>query len=254
MKKFFSIRTSTAHKAIAFICLLVGTVVAWQIRSVSENIRNAPHEVARAENLIVELLSERDRNQALFLQAQEYRMQIEYYEERAVSSAAWLAGQFRDAQIAAGLVDLEGPGVIFTLNDSTQHIPGTTNASAYLIHDTDLLSAINELNNAGAEAISLNGERIVATSDIRCIGSTVIVNGNRYGPPFVIRAIGNPAQLETALRMPGGLMEKLTIYGINMNLQRSDSIFIPRYSGTFRFNYAAPVAAADVEQPQGGGN
>jgi uncharacterized protein YlxW (UPF0749 family) len=246
MKNIFGMKISTAHQAIALICLLIGTVITWQIRSVIQHTRNAPEQVARAENLIAELLSERDRNQALFEQAQEYRIQIERYEEQAITSSQWLAGQFRDAQIAAGLVDLEGPGVVFTLNDSADYAPGSGSASGYLIHDTDLLAAINELTNAGAEAVSLNGERIIATTDIRCVGSTVIVNGRRYGPPFVIRAIGNPEQLETALRMNGGLMEKLTIYGIYMDLQRSDLISIPRYSGTFQFRYASPVSAAET--------
>ena len=66
----------------------------------------------------------------------------------------------------------------------------------YIIHDDDLLRVINELRAAGAEAIAINGERIVAMSEIRCAGPTLSVNNNRSAPPYEIKAIGNPNNLE----------------------------------------------------------
>lgn len=77
---------------------------------------------------------------------------------------------------------MEGPGVTIILEDSSQ-ANVTGNEADYLIHDNDLLSVINELRSAGAEAISLNGERILATSEVRCTGAVVTVNGRRYAAP-----------------------------------------------------------------------
>ena len=93
--------------------------------------------------------------------------------------------------MVAGLTDVEGPGVSVILNDSKAE--NTTGDEAdYLIHDSDLLSVINELRDAGAQAISFNGERILATSEVRCAGSVVMVNGKRFAAPFIIYAIGDP--------------------------------------------------------------
>ena len=112
--------------------------------------------------------------------------------------------------MAAGLTDVEGPGVIVILSDSSQANSTTGNEADYLIHDSDLLSVINELRDAGAQAISFNGERILATSEVRCAGSVVTVNGRRFAAPFVLFAIGEPTTLYNALTMRGGVVDVLS--------------------------------------------
>ncbi len=78
-----------------------------------------------------------------------------------------------------------------------------------LIHDEDLLKLVNELKAAGAEAITVNEQRVVASTEIRCAGPTISVNNNRISPPYVIQAIGDPAGLESALKMRGVALLKL---------------------------------------------
>jgi uncharacterized protein YlxW (UPF0749 family) len=89
-----------------------------------------------------------------------------------------LAKQLERAEIMAGLTAVEGSGIIVTLRDSTTQSTNTTDPNLYVVHDTDILWIINELRDAGAEAIQLNGERIISTTEIRCAGSTVSVNNN----------------------------------------------------------------------------
>ena len=95
---------------------------------------------------------------------------------------------------------------------------------------------INELKNAGAEAISINDQRIVTTTAISCRGNTIDINGEKVGAPFVIKAIGLPEYL-SALSRPGGYMEALKEAGVNVKLEKSNSIKIPKYSGIIKFEY-----------------
>ena len=108
-----------------------------------------------------------------------------------------LAKDLTNAQFLAGLTDVKGPGVIVTLNDSKKAVgalpPGF--APPNIIHDSDIAAVVNELKASGAEAISINDQRIVAVSPVRCVGPTIMVNFTPQAPPFVIKAIGNPKTL-----------------------------------------------------------
>jgi len=136
-----------------------------------------------------------------------------------------------------GLAEVTGPGVIVTLTDSKKDINSTLDPSSLIVHDLDVLSVINELENAGAEAISINDQRIVPTSGIICGGNIIDVNKEKIGAPFVIKAIGLPEQL-AALSRPGGYLQTLKEYSIGAELKKSNNITIPKYTGAITYNYA----------------
>ena len=104
----------------------------------------------------------------------------------------------------------------------------------------DVLSVINELKNAGAEAISINDQRIVPTTGIICGGNIIDINGQKVGAPFEIKAIGLPEQL-AALERTGGYLELLKSYSIEVSLKKSNNITIPKYTGTINYQYAKSV-------------
>ncbi len=141
------------------------------------------------------------------------------------------------ALIESGACPVTGPGVVLTIADSDEKAVNFSNPNVYVVHDEDMLNIINELRAAGAEAISLNGHRLVATSEIRCAGPTISVNNERSGPPFVIKAIGNPKTMVAALKMRGGIVETLSVWGIKVAIKMQDKIVIPAYTknGTFRY-------------------
>ena len=103
-----------------------------------------------------------------------------------------LQKQLTQQQISAGITSLEGPGITVTLDDNDD-------PNRYVIHYENLLYLINDLRNAGAEGISINGQRIVVSSEIRCVGNVILVNTTRLAPPFEISVIGNPTNLENAI-------------------------------------------------------
>ena len=100
-----------------------------------------------------------------------------------------------------------------------------------------VLSVINELKNAGAEAISINNQRLVPTSSIVCGGNIIEINGEKVGAPFEIKAIGLPEQL-AALSRPGGYLEILKGATVGVELKKSNSITIPKYTGVIMYKYA----------------
>lgn len=142
-----------------------------------------------------------------------------------------------------GLTEVKGPGVKIKLQDAnvTNGLAlSTDNLSALILHDIDVRCVINELKSAGAEAISINGQRIVETSAIICVGNVIEVNGQKIGTPFEILAIGLPEQLAN-LERPGGYLHTLKGYGIQTSLEKTNNITIPKYSGTLAYEYAVDI-------------
>ena len=142
-----------------------------------------------------------------------------------------LEEELKETNILLGLTDVTGPGIIVTLSNND-----TKNIDAY-----DLLELVNELRLAGAEAISINGERIVAMSDIVDINySFIVVNGNRISSPYVVKAIGNQTYLESGLTAKEyGYMDNIIKgNGKTATLERNDNIEIPKFTGDLEMNHA----------------
>ncbi len=148
--------------------------------------------------------------------------------------------EIKNANKLLGLTDVSGSGITLTIADSkidtTQGL-GVIDVKYLLVHSTDLVKIINELKNAGAEAISINDERIVLTTAITCDGNVILANGEKIGSPFVIKAIGNPEILSGALTRPGGYLELMRSDGIQIELRKSDNITIKKYSGVLKSKY-----------------
>jgi uncharacterized protein YlxW (UPF0749 family) len=145
----------------------------------------------------------------------------------------------------AGLIAGTGQGVVITLDDSNLPRQPGEDPNLFLIHDEDLLKVINELFAAGAEAVSVNGQRIITNSEIRCVGPTIIINSIKLAPPFIIQAVGDPDILETSLKMRGGVIESLQVFGIQVNIKKQDKIDMPAYTGPIQFKYLKPVKAGE---------
>ncbi len=130
-------------------------------------------------------------------------------------------------EMQAGYQKLQGKGVIIELMDSEEEAGDGENPNNLLIHDQDILILLNDLKVAGAEALSVNGQRIVARSEIKCSGATITINGTTYGQPFIIKAIGDPKQLEAAVLSPdsyGDILQQL--YHIRLKTEIKDFVEI----------------------------
>ena len=139
-----------------------------------------------------------------------------------------------------GNTEVIGKGIVITVTDGDGSSLNGNFASDYIVHDGDLYELVNALKNAGAEAISINNQRIISTSSISCAGNVVLINGEKVGVPFVIQAIGAPVKLYGAVTIDNGYMDWMIRDGVDVQIEQIDkeSIVIPKYDGVYKFEHA----------------
>lgn len=146
----------------------------------------------------------------------------------------------------SGHLALEGPGILIKMYDNPEDEIIGKDVNDDVIHDVDVLNILNDLRVAGAEAISINGERVVASSELKCRGPVIGINGISIGTPFIISAIGDQKLLMASVNAPGTYGDALkNIFAIGFEPEIKDDLFIPAYSGDFSFNYARPKGEGD---------
>ncbi|MBQ9614985.1 MAG: DUF881 domain-containing protein [Selenomonadaceae bacterium] len=214
--------------SIACVCMVLGFMLAVQFRTTQDIKGNVPFQ--RVEELSARLLETEQERDGL-------REELKLLRENTASSMGT-----DELRKQAGFTALEGEGIIVRMDDSTMTSKAGENPNLYLIHDDDLLRVINELRAAGAEAISVNGQRLIGTSEIRCAGPTLSVNNVRSSAPFEIRAIGEKKTLENAIKMRGGVAETLKVWGIQLETELSDNVRVPAYKGSLKFVYGHEIA------------
>jgi uncharacterized protein YlxW (UPF0749 family) len=229
------------------IWLVVGLLLGMAFKE-QTRIRTAELPSARLPDLARAYVQEKRSNAALEEEIRQLRQRINELENAFASGtkqAQVLNQSLQEAKMIAGLQEVEGPGIELILQDSKKRPPGDSPEllpELYTIHDYDLLRVVNELRQAGAEAISINGQRIVSTTGIRCTGPVVFINDVKMASPFVVLAIGDPKTLVGALEMPGGALADLKSVDPKMvQIRRLDTVRIPAYSGSTQFRYARPV-------------
>ena len=217
--------------SIAIVCVILGVMLAVQFRTTKTIRSSLPYQ--RVEDLSQRLLSvekERDAIQA----------QLRNLHQRSASDAATI--EMDTLKMDAGMVPVQGPGIIITVDDTKLSAPlGNKNPNLYLIKDEDILKILNELRAGGAEAISINNQRIIASSEFRTAGSFFSVNNKSLSSPLEIKVIGDPAALENSLKNKGGVIETLQFWGIRVTVQKQDILLIPAFKGLLRFIHAKPV-------------
>lgn len=131
----------------------------------------------------------------------------------------------------SGRTDIEGLGIMITMTDSDRDAYNGEDPNDLIIHDIDILRLLNDLRKSGATAISINGERVLGKTQIKCSGSTITVNDTTYGQPFVIRAIGDIDSLNAAVLSPESYTYSLKeVYGINIEVESINNMKIKRIS------------------------
>ncbi len=233
-----------AQIAMGLVCVVLGFAITIQLRSVQKNNGAGTISGLRAAEIQNMYQKEKEKNEALYLDYERIKNDLDQYKEAIADTNATtslLKEQLDNAEILAGMKEVEGPGVVVKMNDGTKTpLPGEPE-SLYWLHDSDILLVINELKDAGAEAISINGERLTSISEVRCVGSVLSINNVRTGAPFIINAIGDPKTLESAMLFKGGVIADIAAY-CEVDVKTSEKIVVPAYKGAINFKYATPTA------------
>lgn len=157
-----------------------------------------------------------------------------------------LSEDIRKNKISSGQMDLVGPGISISMYDNPEERMFGYDLNNDVIHDIDILNIINDLRVAGAEAISINGERVISTSEIKCGGPIIRINDRSSGTPFKISAIGDPKLLMASVSAPGTNGDILkNVYNKGFDVEVEDEVRIPSFEGIFNFKYAKPLGEGD---------
>lgn len=234
----------TNKKKIALVlgimCFALTASICVQIRTVKNTTSKLSNNYEQ-NNLRAEVLKYKERYDNLLKETDKIDLQLQEQINKATENNSGLEDakeHIEKGNKIVGLSEVTGPGVIITVADSDLDANSVINPNDLIIHDIDILKIVNELKNAGAEAIAVNNQRVVLTTSIICGGNIINVNGERIGSPFEIKAIGLPESLAN-LNRPGGYLSILkNERHIKVNLQRqTNNVTIPKYSGVLNFKY-----------------
>lgn len=220
--------------------MILGLMLAAQFKNVQKVGGNVSLQRTQELTAQIQKLNQEIEGQRSLITELEDR--IAEYESAAQDEGKLSDAMYRELERArnlAGLTELEGAGVIITVNLISYQEWGEVGIIRS-VYDEDLLMLVNELNAAGAEAIAINDERIISTSEIRNAGDYIVINTNRYSVPFEIKAVGNPDTLEASLKLLGGVADNLS-EELEIKIRREERIRIPKYNGPLQYEYAVPV-------------
>lgn len=214
----------SAQISIAIVCLVLGIMLSTQFQaSRYYNVTSVPE---RVEDLSSQIRMAAREKEALELKADSLMVQLNN-SKNYDQALADLERDLETANLTAGFIPVEGPGVIITVSDNPNEPAPDDDPNNYLVHDQHLLLLTNELKAAGAEAISINKQRITAMSEIRCAGTLINVNGVKIGPPFTVQAIGDADVLYGVMMSKNGYMQYLNMYGLSSSIEKSEDMRIP---------------------------
>jgi len=225
----------------ALILMALGFLLVIQSRAGRSLVQQPEVPTRNVYALATLLREERQARAALEGQVSELRGRLETFERAAAEGQSVTAAMTRDLEslrIAVGLKAMEGPGVTVDMKDAATQPPGST---PVVVTYQDIVGVVNELWAAGAEAVAVNDQRVTATTGFGQVGGTVIVNLQRLQGPFRLTALGDPATLEGALNIKGGLVEALRAIGLHVTIARHDRLQVPAAPAPARFEHARPL-------------
>lgn len=148
----------------------------------------------------------------------------------------------------AGLTPLSGPGLTITLSDAPAEVINSTTQPIGLlvVHQQDIQAVVNAMWKGGAEAVTLQGKRVVTTTGIKCEGNAVLIQGRAYPQPYTVSAIGNPAALEAAVLQDDYLEAyrrdaSLPDVSVGFEMNAVGQLDMPAYDGLTTLTYAEPI-------------
>jgi uncharacterized protein YlxW (UPF0749 family) len=228
---------------VPVVALLAGLLAVTTARTArGTELRSAGHSnladlIRKAENKVAAQDNQLRQLQRQVAAATERRAQLDRGIAAITASSAPLLAP-------AGMVAMTGPGVTLTLDDAHPAQPETDpeKANALVVHQSDMQAAVNALWSGGAEAVMVMNQRLAATSAVRCVGNTLLLNGRVYSPPFSISAIGPTDAMRRALDQSEGLRQyrqDAQTYGLRYDLTDRDKISVPAYDAPIGLSYAA---------------
>ncbi|HSY16296.1 MAG TPA: DUF881 domain-containing protein [Jatrophihabitantaceae bacterium] len=226
---------------VPVVCVLAGFMFATSARTSRGTELRSP-ETSDLADLVRAAEAQVDAESATLaaIQAQVSGETGEAGRQNSAVATAQAAGA--TLQEPGGLTAVEGPGILVVLDDAAT-LTGTTSldANESIVHQSDLQAVVNALWAGGAEAMTVAGQRIIATSAVRCVGNTLLLNGRVFSPPYRVAAIGSYVTMRAALDDSAGVTlfkQAASYYGLGYTVEQVNSQQLPAYDSPITLSYA----------------
>lgn len=228
--------------ALILVSIFLGVILSIHFKTVNKTVGEGVLPVQRSQQLAAELKKLQSEKETQLNLIAELETKIEQYEKSEVDKNVYAENLYKDAmkyRMLAGYVELEGAGVILEINDPPVDLQYGEGYS--IVDELDLiLQIVSILNAADAEAISINDQRYTSYTEIVRAGDHIEINGVSTSSPIVIKAIGNPDTLESALAIKRGIIWQLRNYDYIVHVKKDKNIVIPKYRKIKDFIYGTP--------------
>lgn len=233
---------------LAIFSIIIGAFIATQIKAnVEDYVPVTIKSIENTKNEIDSLKREIEELSKVVEVKEEEMLVLENIARGDENIIDVLKGDLYNNMITSGYAKLEGPGISIKMYDNPDSEIVGFDINDDIIHDIDVLNILNDLRVAGAEAISINGQRVMSTSEIKCNGPIIRINDKSIGTPFIISVIGDPQLLMASVNAPDTYGDILkNVYFIGFEPKIEDKVTIPAYKGDFTFNYAKPKGEGDI--------
>lgn len=227
---------------LGIMCLMLTTAIVIQVKTMNSAGSTASRTLVDNE-LRDNVLRWKEKYDNLSENLKKAEKKLEEVRQDATqndTTASAKEEELRKNNTLLGITNVVGPGIMIEIEDGKleSSIFSMDNVSDVLVHNDDLVSLVNELKNTGAEAIEINGQRIVDTSSITCEGNIIKINGEKIGSPFIIKAIGSQALLYGSITREGSYLDLMKERGVSVkNVSQEDEVHIQKYSGTVNYKY-----------------
>ena len=231
---------------LGIMCLILTCAIAIQIRTMNSASSTASRTLADNElrDNVLKWKEKYDNLSEGLKKAEKNLEEVRQVATQNDTSSSAKERELKKNNTLLGLTNVTGSGIVIELEDGKldNSILTMDNPSSVLIHNDDLISLLNELRNAGAEAVEINGQRVVNSSAITCEGNIIKINGEKIGSPFTIKAIGSQALLYGQIIREGSYLNLMADRGVNVkSVSQEENIYISKYNGTISYKYMQTV-------------
>ncbi|WP_432409466.1 DUF881 domain-containing protein [Wukongibacter sp. M2B1] len=230
---------------IGIMCTILGIVLSLQFRVVQGNYLEGRIPSQRLLELKSELKKVQEEKEKFKSERDEYEKNLNEIEKSASEDSAIikrLNEELEKYKKAAGLTRVKGQGIEVVIDDPPKDLEYNYSGSVIMANYEFLVRIINYLNSAGAEAISINDQRVIANTEIQLAGSNLRINSVPTAPPYTIKAIGNPDTLKSSLDWRFGVVSEMREdWNLQVDIQENDEIIIERYNGVINYKYLRSI-------------
>ncbi|WP_152360894.1 DUF881 domain-containing protein [Microlunatus speluncae] len=235
--------------ATTVLCLLAGLMVVIG----ALNARGTDLRPGRNTDLVSLVQSQSRHNTDLAHQVTDLRREVDRLTEEETGVDPERTAELDRQSDAAGISAVHGPAVSVTLDDAPESVAAEgVDGDLLVVHQQDIQAIVNLLWQSGAEAMTIQGQRVISTTGVKCVGNTVVLHGIPYAPPYVIKAIGDRGRLESGL----ATSEFVTVfqryvdaYGMVYQTGFEADAQFPAYHGSMELRHARSLAGGPSETP-----